>query len=460
MEWSKGDAADVTPFDASRGPSDVDEREPIARSGAGADPLSVTVGSSGAAETRSGARSDFAAAAVGRFWTQLMTAAVGVALARYFTSELVGAWFVLLAAANIGQTVSSLGALPVAVRLLAQGVRRANVFVAALKLNALGTVGWLALLTLAVVLDIVDLRMAVAILVATAGIVVERFVAEFLRGIGSVPLASIAGGALGRTILLGVLLVGSASEIDVLWLASMLTITSLVGSCLLGIVAFRKTTSQEAHRPIEGAFKVRWIFLLSLVFAASSNGDILMANAVLEPIDVARYAIASRIVSLAGLPILAAMGSLPPQLGAAFARHDWDLFQTRLTRAARSSGLLFLPLTPFIAVATVFSERIFGSEYFGLGLSVSILVLGASLDIVIGPGGVALVALSEDFVAFAAGLVAFVVMLTTACSLGYLIGPTGVAIGVVSGILCRNSIQWWWLENRNGLRSDIFGRPE
>jgi O-antigen/teichoic acid export membrane protein len=311
--------------------------------------------------------------------------------------------------------------------------------------------------------------LVVVSLMALAGI---QYVAESLRGMHDLKLASLlsgqSGGPLGAIAFFAAFLllsiVASPSLVMILGLNALVLVGVLLFAAVGLIRATRKLVlpaadenlqTEEDSAPSGSSLSFRDLLLVcspavviqSLAFLAA-YGDLWIAGLNLSTDDLALYGAARRLLFFIGLPLemltLTVVGMIPRL----YARGEIDALQNMLTRSARVAGVpsivagLLLLLLPGTALATLF-----GSFYAGAAVPLMILSVGQLASAWVGTCGATLMMTGRQAVVLPISLLSGIALFTLGPIAARHGGMNGLA-GVAAGVMITQQLAYWLLAGR------------
>jgi O-antigen/teichoic acid export membrane protein len=386
----------------------------------------------------------------------------------------VGAWFSIFSAAVILQTCSDLGASAVVMRELSYGrYPRRIVLRSGVRLTVIGS-----LLAVLVVLgpigswflDVVgagdDPWIAVASGLFVVVLVVQRFTAETLRGVGAVRASTLVAGSLARVSAVVVLALFLVADLTV-GVSAVLVVQILAGllAVVVGVAIVRRAlrSSDDRDAPDGGGGRrgtitfamTRLLLLHGLLWVTLQEGDVVIAGVLLEGAEIADYGVAWRVAVLTSVPIQVLNVVVTPRLAALLHAGDQDTAQRMVATAASVALVGALVIVGFLAAAGEDVLRIvFGGEYVSAYVPMIVLSLGQLANVLVGPSANALIAGGRDTDVVTGATIGVVVLIAGSVPFGQAFGATGIAAASATASASANL--WWWVQARRrlGLRTD------
>jgi O-antigen/teichoic acid export membrane protein len=352
-------------------------------------------------------------------WTlagRLVVAASGLLtsalLTRLLSSAEVASYLLAVSVVSLGALVGGLGLPQVVVRLVAQARATSrsshvrSVLRTAFLIGVPAAVGaGLLYLVAAAVLDVAILAGnpglgAVPWLVALwiAAATVSNLLVETFRGLGDIRTAAAVGGPVSAVLVLGAL-AGAALAAASVALSDVIvmTVAATLAGVTIAVVVLRRVLARlprENGEAVAAGSLLRIgtpLFGTGLLLFALTQADLWVVAAVLPAPDLASYAIATRIATLVGLPLLVTNGVLPPLVAELYSRGR----RTELERALRKVTLL--SAVPALCLAAIFSiagrpllDLVYGPHYTAGAGALALLAIGQVVNVCAGPCGLTL----------------------------------------------------------------------
>ena len=198
--------------------------------------------------------------------------------------------------------------------------------------------------------------------------------------------------------------------------------------------------------------------LTNAAYIITENTDVVMLAAFADPDAVGIYRAAARYAQLVSFALLAAMLPLRPRISAAFARDD----RMAQRRAARTAAVLAMAIgLPAAVLLIAFGDvllAVFGDEFIGGRVALTILVVGQVVNVAAGHVGVLMTMTGhEKRVAATVGAAALCNIV-----LNFLLIPrfgiAGAAAATAISLVLWNGAMLFWVIKHLRINPTIFGR--
>lgn len=315
-----------------------------------------------------------------------------------------------------------------------------------------------------------------AALAVTIGLLVvltgqHKLVANYLRGMGRIRLASVLEGRAGGPVV-GAL--QSSLVLAVLLLAPGLGLAGALGAVTLGflvpvLIGWWQLGSTWRAAPIEGrvADNLRRVVRRDWKFAGvqlgaflNSNLEIWLAGLVLTQIDTSMFSAAQRIAVLLAIPITSLQVVFSPAIARMAAEGNLQrlerLLRTGATIATAGSVLLWLPM---LIAPGIVTDLLLGDQFDQAAFLVVLLSVGYMVNVVTGLCGPALSMTHREGVVASAQWIGVALRLGCGLAAALLWGVQGLAISatvITAAIFLSLAIQ---VRVRVGVRTHPTLRP-
>lgn len=294
----------------------------------------------------------------------------------------------------------------------------------------------------------------------------EMLLAETFRGLDSIPLASVFGGAAGR--LLTVIALGGLSATGGAALETVVAVTVIAGVVALipgSIILARRALALKGREPA----RVRTATVLgitapllvtNLAFFTSRNADLWILGAFRPAEELAIYAVAVRLVLLVGAALSIVDAVLPPLIAELTGPHQRERLQDLARSTASVAGLpAAAVLLIFIVAGRPVLELAFG-PYYGASYPVlAILSFGQCANVFAGSCGYVLIMTGHQRSLMRAALGGGVLSVIGGLLLAGRFGALGVAVAAASGVVFQNLLILWMVRQHCGIWTHVGWRP-
>jgi O-antigen/teichoic acid export membrane protein len=411
----------------------------------------------------------------GRAGTALASVALNAVLARLLTPEDFGAYFLAFTLVSVSAMVARLGLAHTATRVIAEamgtdrpGRARAMIRLAT-RITVLSSV-LIALLLMTGIAEwiadslfesdaLADVAIIAAVWVITMAL--EVVFSEIARGFHLIGLAVLFQRLLSSSL--------SIVLFAVIWtvrgeaeLSEVLVVSIAAGIAANAIAAFAigrraKDLDGPGSIALPEAFSVALpLMATNVLLFVLAQGDIWIMGAVFAEDEVAVYASAVKLVTLAAMPLFIVNAVLPPIIAELNAKQDL----VRLERVLRSTATIggapsLLVAVAFIAFGGPILGLIYGSFYRDGATVLAILSLAQVARVAAGSSGFALMMTGEQ--QLMSGLTAVFGILTIGGAIlaAEPYGKTGVAVAVAVGAVLRNAATVLAVKRRLGIWTHI-----
>jgi O-antigen/teichoic acid export membrane protein len=408
-------------------------------------------------------------------------------LARLLSPQEAGAYILAVSIVSLGTTLGALGLTGTVVRLVAQGmglnlfgwVRR--VITVVVGVGTLGALG-IGLAYLLFGRYLAEVVFKAPTLAAVSGLVAGWIVvgtlqgvfSETFRGFHDIRLATILGGQTSGTAT-GVATVGLISaSLFLLWLvegqATLSTVVLLavcsgaVSTLVAGWLLHRKVAGLPLRSPDENkkadlravfgeVLSVSWPLLVTAIFNfARTNVDVWVLGAFRPQGEVALYGFANRLVSMVTMPLIMVNAVVPPLIAEMYFQGRREYLERTLRAVATLSGIpALLTSMACIFFAAPIMGFVFGDDYRGGAIALSLLSVGLLASVLAGSCGVVLTYSGHQktmmTIAIATSAATFAAMLAVAGPYGI----AGVAVARMAGQVLQNALMLVMVKRKTGM---------
>ena len=234
-----------------------------------------------------------------------------------------------------------------------------------------------------------------------------------------------------------------------------------VGAVLLRSAAPRilKTSPLEFHtrRWVSAAIPM---MVISGVWIVNGYVGTIMLGSIVDARSAGIFAVASRAADLVTIILLAASVPVAPMLARLHSAGDREGLQRLVSRTARWTFFLSLPLAAGLLLLADVYLRLLGAGFDAGGTALAILVAGQLFNVAAGPVGILLLMTGlERWAALGVGC-GMIVNIAVNATLDPVLGVTGAAIGAVSSAVCWNIMLVAVAVRRLGVYPTVVGgRP-
>lgn len=218
-----------------------------------------------------------------------------------------------------------------------------------------------------------------------------------------------------------------------------LTITAVVAITMLQRSkpqsAVEEPSSEERKQFWASSLPILGFNLSMLIFART---DILMLRSLESPEAVGIYSIPFKLASYIGFILVAYNGVIGPEISAHFKSGAFEKLQKAVTKMARTTALLAIPLSAILIFGRGFLGDIFGAPYAAGEFTLMLLVLGQLVNVLCGPVGNILIMTNHEWLA----MISFGVSTVLNVAINFWLIPTmgigGAAIGTAVSMVFSN----------------------
>src|SRR5699024_571152 len=222
--------------------------------------------------------------------------------------------------------------------------------------------------------------------------------------------------------------------------------------------AIKQTATKSEYQTREWLAAVLPFAFIGGMQLINTKIDVIMLGALGATHDVGLYQVAARGSELVLLGLVAIRQIIQPYFARLYANGEMKKLQRLATAVARVTFALALPATIiFLAFGAQLIGLVFGDEFRGAYVALSILCLGKLIGSAFGPLGALLTmtGYERDIAKVATASAGCVLVLDFA--LIPLYGLTGAAIGTAATLVGRRVIVWALVRHRLGIDSAPFG---
>ena len=429
------------------------------------------------------------------FGVKMLVALTGlissILLARLLSPPELGTYVLAFSILNVGTSLGALGLTGTVVRLVAEGMglnlfgRVRRVIRVVLGVGTLGALGvGLAYLLfggyLANVLFEDPALAAITGLVAGWIVVgtLQGVFGETFRGFHDVRLASVLGGqTTGAATGLATVALLTAS-LFLLWLVNdqatvatvvLLALCSGAATTLVsGWLLHRRVTGLPPQIPDEGSKANRKktlrevlsislpLLVVTLVMMLRTTGDLWVVGAFLSPEEVGLYGFANRLVSMVTMPMVIITAVAPPLIAEMYSQGRREDLERVLRSMSTLTGIpALLTSMACIFFAGPIMGLVFGPEYRGGAIVLSLLSVGLLASVLSGACGIVLSYTGHQktqmVITIVTSAATFIAMIAAASPYGI----AGVAIAKAAGQVLQNGIVLLVVKQKTGMWTHV-----
>lgn len=287
-----------------------------------------------------------------------------------------------------------------------------------------------------------------------------------LRGLNLVTLAEIPELAL-RPALTIILVIGVYVSVERVsaTAAIFVQLVAVLGSFLLGAWFFRKHLPYTIRKTKSELNALAWsreaqpFFWITVISVLESQVGTYVLGIVSDLEQVGLFQVASQMVSLIVLGLMAVNAPLQPRLSAAWETRNTTESQELVTEAARLGTIIAVTAAILLAPFAQVVVHLFGAQFEGASNVLRVLVVGQVINAACGSCGLVLIATGYQRFYLYAFAVALIVNVLASISLAPLYGAIGAAAAAVASFLVWNGLMVYWAFKKTGLRTAVVWLP-